>query len=77
MTLTIHLGVLTGHICDLSKVEHDTARKLIQANENCIASGEGLVYGQLTALGHIQYQMIEKSWTSYGFPNERFMLKRR
>jgi pellino protein len=82
-------GVASGVVADLSECNEDMARALVAADEQCVASAVGYIYGQLVVLGHSQYNVEEPSssgggggmasdaFQPVGWSNERFVLRRR
>lgn len=71
------LGVLTGHVSDLSHLPAELAKQMVDVNSACVRSGEGSVYGQLVVLGCTEYRMVEDRWCSFGHANMRYPLLRR
>jgi hypothetical protein len=75
--LTRPLGVFMGRVSDLSSLSKDEAKALVKANKGCEEEGIGCCYGQFMTLGFTEYRMNDKKWTSFGFPNNKFVLRRR
>lgn len=48
----ITLGVMAGVVADLSVCSPELARRLVDADDACVASGAGYIYGQLVVLGY-------------------------
>ncbi len=43
---------MAGVVADLSVCSPELARRLVDADDACIASGAGYIYGQLVVLGY-------------------------
>lgn len=70
-------GVREGFISDLSSYAASTVSAMVHSNTQAVTTGEGSVYGRLVVIGHSEYRMVDKTWTSFGPPNRTFDLYRR
>jgi hypothetical protein len=78
LSFSIHgVGVIFGKVSDLSEIDPTIAQEVIEANRRCSLTGEGSIYGQLLTIGYSEYRQHDKKWVSYGYCNNKFLLKRR
>jgi len=71
----VHAGV----IANLSNLPNEVAMAIKDADEQCIKTGEGKIYGSFTILGHKEFYRNDRDnrWVGVGLPNEVLVLQRR